>query len=106
MMINVANIGKSMILTPYTAKSVIPTMKHVGKMSKGLKHMYIVIISLNNFDIVYPFTYHFTLLFYEPLYSKYSNLEGDRVLPHCDEHIHRHHGLRYPNLEDDHVLRH
>ena len=109
-MINTANIGKSMILTPYIATSVIPTINHVGKAIRGPKHMHIVIISLNDFDIAYPFTYHFTLLF-DGLPNvcrdlRYPNLEGDRVLPHCDEHIHRHHGLRYPNLEDDHVLRH
>ena len=53
-MINVANIGKSTISTLYTANSVIPTMNHVGKVSKGLQHMYRAIIFLNNFDIVNP----------------------------------------------------
>lgn len=109
-MINTANIGESMILTPYTAKSVIPTINHVGKVIRGLKHMHIVITSLNDFDIAYPFTYRFALLFdglpnvYHDL--RYLNLEGDHVLPHCDERIHRHHKLRCPNLEVGHVLRH
>ena len=61
--INIANDGKIMVLVPYTVVSVIPVMIHVGKASKGLQHMYIFIIFLNNFNMGCPFFFRIFNIF-------------------------------------------
>lgn len=64
--INIANDGKSKVLVPYIAVSVIPVIIHVGKASKGLQHMYIFIIFLNVLNIEYPFFFLMDLAGLEP----------------------------------------